>query len=91
MEHDAEFMQAVNRRRLKRMREIDALPKDIRELVHDYGWNVVKSHLDLKITKARHIRHLVETTLNEFSPTRGSYSSQGMPAQGNIPADGEAS
>jgi len=59
------------------MKAIDSLPPDIRALVHEYGYTIVKTCLDLKITKAKHIRHLVETVLNEFSPTRGAYSIQG--------------
>lgn len=33
---------------------------------------------------ARHIRHLVETVLDEFSPTRGSSSSQGLRPPGEL-------
>lgn len=73
-----DFQNAVERRRANRFREIDGLPADVRELVHEYGWSVVKAHIDLGVTKAAHIRHLVETTLNEFSPTRGSFSAQGI-------------
>lgn len=72
------FEEQFQRRRVNRMAAIDNLPADIRELVHDYGYNVVKAHLDLKVKSARHIRHLVETTLDEFSPTRGGFSSQGV-------------
>lgn len=78
-----QFLQGVDQRRRRRMSEIDNLPADLRELVHDYGWTVVKACLELKVQKPKQIRHLVETVLNEFSPTRGSYSSQGPRAQGN--------
>lgn len=64
-------------RREQRMARVDGLPPDIRALVHDYGLNVVQAHLDIGVTKAKHIRHLVETVINEFSPTRGSTSYQG--------------
>jgi hypothetical protein len=68
----------VDRRRSARMAQIDRLAPDVRQCVHDYGWNVVNAFLLLGITKARHMRHLVETVLNEFSPTRGSSSNQGI-------------
>jgi hypothetical protein len=44
-----------------RMSYIDGLPKDVRELVHEYGFTVVKAFLDQKITKASAIRHLIDT------------------------------
>jgi hypothetical protein len=46
--------------------------------VHEYGFNVVNALIDVKVTKPKHIRHVVELILNEFSPTRGSYSKQGL-------------
>lgn len=44
-----------------RMSYIDSLPKDVRELVHEHGFTVVKAFLDQKITKASAIRHLIDT------------------------------
>jgi hypothetical protein len=65
------------RKRAQRFEAIDALPKDIRELVHAYGYTVVKTAMDLGIKKPKQIKHMVETVLNEFSPTRASFSVQG--------------
>jgi len=67
----------ITHRRQRRMEVVDALPQELRELVHEYGFYVVKSFIDIGVTKPKHIRHLVEAVLNEFSPTRGSNSSQG--------------
>jgi len=67
----------VDAKRAARMAQIDALPPATRDLVHEYGFTVVKPFLELGVTKPRHIRHLVETVLNEFSPTRGSFAHQG--------------
>lgn len=64
-------------KRRVRMEKIDALAPDIRELVHEYGWSVVNACLDMGVTKANRIRHIVETVLDEFSPTRSTFSSQG--------------
>lgn len=73
----------VDFKRSARMTEIDNRPSEIRALIHEYGYTVVKTLLDVGVTKPRRIRHVVETVLNEFSPTRGSFSSQGtMPAKG---------
>ena len=80
MEDSEEFLKKVQQRRISRMAEIDALPPDIRILTHEYGYNVVKAMLDIGVSKPRHIKHLVETILNEFSPTRGASSSQGARA-----------
>lgn len=68
----------VAEKRGARMHEIDKLPRDIRELVHDYGYTTVRALMDVGIRKSNHIRHVVETILNEFSPTRGTYSNQGI-------------
>jgi hypothetical protein len=62
------------------MERIDAMPKEMRELVHEYGLRVVDSCTALGVTKPRHIRHIVEAVLDEFSPTRGSHSAQGTRA-----------
>jgi len=67
----------IDRKRTARMDAIDGMPPAIRELVHEYGFNVVKAFMDCGVTKAKQIKHLVETTLDEFSPTRGSFSRQG--------------
>lgn len=68
----------VDRKRQARMAKVDAMPEGLRLLVNDYGLSVVQSFLDLGITKPRQIRHVVENILNEFSPTRGSFSIQGL-------------
>jgi hypothetical protein len=68
----------VQRKRRARMAAIDALSPTLRALVHDYGYTVVRAYLDCGVTSPRRIEHLVETTLNEMSATRGSYSAQGV-------------
>ena len=60
------------------MAEIDAYDPAIRSLINSYGYNVVKTIYDLGVKNPRHISHIVETVLNDFSPTRGSYSVQGI-------------
>ena len=72
-----EFERHIERRRVIRMDTIDRLPSEVRECVHDYGWHVVKTIMDLGVKKPKHIRQIVETVLDEFSPTRGSASAQG--------------
>lgn len=67
----------VEIKRRERMEKIDALPKELRECVHDYGFAVVKVLAEMGVTKPKNVRHIVETILNEFSPTRGSFSIQG--------------
>lgn len=74
----AERDQRAVENRIRRMERIDAMPEDLRKLVHSYGLAVVETCTALGVTKARHIRHIVETVLDEFSPTRGAYSRQGV-------------
>src|SRR6187551_2330908 len=75
----------IDAKRAKRMDMIDSYPPEIRELIHAYGLNTVKAFLDQGVTKAKAIRHLVETVLDEFSPTRGSFSSQGQRGELIVP------
>lgn len=46
-------------KRVNRMNEIDNLPADIRELVHDFNWTMIKAFLDCGVRDARKIRHLI--------------------------------
>ena len=67
----------VDRKRRERMAKVDQLEPEMRELVHQYGFNIVDNFMRLGITRPKHVRHLVEMVLDEFSPTRGAYSKQG--------------
>lgn len=78
MRDEAEHEEFVAKKRVQRMRQIDNLSPALRVLVHDYGWNCVRAFLDCGVERPNRIRHLVETVLNEFSPTRGAYSNQGI-------------
>jgi hypothetical protein len=71
----------IDIRRRERMAKIDAMPVELRTLVHEYGYAIVSTCLDVGVNKPKHIRQVVETILNEFSPTRGSYSIQGIRAK----------
>lgn len=65
-------------KRKKRMAGVDAYDPAIRSLIHEYGLNVVKTIYDLGVRKPNQIKQIVETVLNELSPTRGAYSMQGI-------------
>ena len=83
-----DFQAQVDQRRAHRMAAIDAMPPQLRACVHDYGLAVVKACVDLGVSKPRQIRHLVETVLDEFSPTRGTPSSQGTRSTVTFPPQG---
>lgn len=51
---------------------------EMRAVVHEYGYSVVHMLTGFGINKPRQIKHVVETILDEFSPTRGSFSKQGI-------------
>lgn len=76
--NDEENRAFVAGKRGSRMHDIDKLPADIRLLIHEYGYTIVKTLMDCGVTKPNRIKHIVETVLNEFSPTRGTYSIQGI-------------
>jgi len=49
------------RRCRKRMEQINALPPELRTLVHEFGWTIIKAFLDCGVRNHRHIRHLIIT------------------------------
>lgn len=75
--------QMVDTKRERRMSRVDAFDPEVRKLVHEYGLTIVDAIYSLGVKKPNQIRHIVETVLNEFSPTRGSYSSQGRRGDGD--------
>lgn len=72
-----DFQAMVDRKRAARMTRVDSMSPELKALVNEYGLNVVNQFLAVGLSKPKQIRHLVECVLDEFSPTRGSYSKQG--------------
>jgi hypothetical protein len=68
----------IDEKRRKRMERVDEFDPHIRALIHEYGLTVVQALWDAGVQNPRRIRHIVETVLDEFSPTRGSFSRQGI-------------
>lgn len=68
----------LDAKRRARMEKIDRLSPALRRVVHAYGWHVVDNFMRCGVTRPGRIRHLVELVLDEFSPTRGSFSKQGI-------------
>jgi len=77
MRDDHDHQDFVDGKRRNRMATVDVMPSGIRDCVHEYGLNVVTALLQCGVKKPNQIRHVVETVLNEFSPTRGATSTQG--------------
>jgi hypothetical protein len=62
-------------RRVQRMEAIDQLPPNLKAVVHDWGWYIVKSFMDCGVTKPKHMRHLIEVVLDDTRAPRGISSS----------------
>lgn len=77
-EHTAVFLRDVAKRRSDRMRVVDGMSEDWRALVHEYGYSVIHQMRNCGVTQANHARHIIETVLNELSPTRHGFSNQGQ-------------
>lgn len=75
---DVSNSEFLKEKRRKRMAIIDAMPAELRRLVNEYGYNVVHTLMNVGVRKPNQIEHVVETILDEFSPTRGSFSRQGI-------------
>lgn len=69
--------EVASQRRASRMEKVDQFDPAIRALIHEYGLATVQALMDCGVTKPKQIKHIVETILDEFSPTRGTYSGQG--------------
>lgn len=50
-------------RSIARMERVDGMDPEMKMLVHEYGLTVIQSFLDLKVTKARQIEHLIKVVL----------------------------
>jgi hypothetical protein len=68
----------IDQKRRNRMALVDAMSAEMRETVNDYGFHIVDNFMKIGIHKPKQIRHLVEIILDEFSPTRGTKSKQGI-------------
>lgn len=58
--------EAVKPRVERRMAVIDSQPPAIRALVHEYGWNVIKSFLDAGVTKPNQIKHCIHVVRHDL-------------------------
>lgn len=79
--HGMSIEDVIDVKRRRRMDVVDAYPTEVRFLIHDYGLPVVQTLWDLGVQKPGQIKHVVETVLDEFSPTRGSFARQGIRTQ----------
>jgi len=48
----------------KRMQHVDSMSPELRRLVHDYGFDMVKQFLQCGVTKPRQIEHLIHVVRN---------------------------
>lgn len=65
-----------------RMKIYDDQCPEVRQLINEYGFTLVHTFSCCGVTKAKHVRHLIERVLDEMSPTRGSGSLQGATSHG---------
>lgn len=52
---------AAAERRRARMAYVDALPTEVRHLVHEHGLEIIKAFLDCGVRKPNQINHLIAT------------------------------
>lgn len=56
----SEEVYQLGAKRLKQLNEVDMMPGDLRACVHEFGYPIVKSCLDVGVREPRHIRQLVK-------------------------------
>lgn len=76
-----DFDHFIALKRAKRFKNIDNLSPELRALANEYGYHVVDNLMRVGVTNPKHITHIIEMILDEFSPTRRSYSKQGLRQQ----------
>lgn len=81
-EHRAAWLERV----YARMDRVDQMPPDVRAVVHDWGLTIVDSFMGSGVKSARHMRHIINTVLNE---TRGQFVTEKGFAQGSKQYGGE--
>lgn len=59
----------VRERVIKRMAVIDSQSPEIRALVHEFGWNVVKLFLDNGLRNATQIKHIIGQVRRDLGTT----------------------
>lgn len=70
-----------------RMNRIDALPKGVRELIHEFGYTVVNAFLDQKVTNPASIKHLILQVQRGSLDTGNGKSSQNGRVMVAIPSE----
>lgn len=63
-----DFNQATSERAAKRMDRVDAMPPDLRKVVHEYGLEVVQEFINCGVKTPKTIRHLIATVRHEDHP-----------------------
>lgn len=61
----AEHNLEIKRRAEKRFERIDALPADVRAVIHEYGWAPVQELMALGVTKAAKLERLIRLCRGE--------------------------
>lgn len=69
--------QWIDDKRRARMDRIDALPPEVRQVVHEYGVTVVNALMQCGVSKPKHMRHIISVVISELSPLVGSWAAQG--------------
>ena len=70
---DPAFNARIKRDAEKRMRTIDSWPPELRECVHEFGYEVVQQFVMNGVTQAKRIRHLINYTLGKFANGERAY------------------
>lgn len=59
-------------KRKNRFKEIDNLSPEMRKVVHEWGYTIVKNFMNCGVVKPKHIQHLVNMVLDETVRGGGS-------------------
>ena len=58
-----DYNASIVRRAQERMARVDAMPRELREIVYEFGLDVVQEFLNHHVTKPKSIKHLIATCL----------------------------
>jgi len=80
---------AIVKRARERMTRVDQFPPDIRQLIHEFGLEIIQEFWNHNIRRPNAIRHLVETVQGKFADGRNKIRPNVRPDAKQNPANAE--
>lgn len=84
-----DYNASVVKRARERMARVDKFPPDIRELIYEFGLEVIQEFWNHNVRKPNAIRHLIETVTGKYADGRNKIRPNVKPEARQNPANVE--